>query len=836
MYFSCALQLASVLSNDVVACKPACDSESSDDECSHPSVTNNASNSFDNYHSSVNNSENDCTSCDECTSISSEVEDNDECNSDSEIADGEENDKEEHSNSPHLHDYTDISVTQAVILIIAFKIRHGLNNTVINDLLQLLHLLLPVPSSLPRTYYLFKKYFSYTAPVYHFCCLNQSCKSLIVPPANVCHICDHPFSEKECLDKGSFFLTLDLASQLKSVLETKGVGDKVVDTSVERNTVCDIWNGSFYREFNILNAGLKKLTLTWNCDGVPLFKSSKNSLWPIRCMINELPFSVATNYVLLAAIYFGKCKPCMTSLLEPFVNMINNINEVGGVKWFHPIEYKLISSHIYASFCCCDAPARCQVQGINQYNGEYGCSWCLEKGNMIQKGRGYTRVYDTTDKPQCCRTHDLMFEHGVRSTEHVNVKHVMGVQTLSPLFNLQKFDMVKSFVPDYMHCVLLGIVRQFLSMWFDSKYHEQSWYIGTKSNIIDQRLLSIKPPCDIKRLPRSVKFAQMWKASECKNWLLHYSVYALHNVIANKYLRHWLLLVDSLYLLLGTEVTGNIVDRAELKLLRFIRDVPILYGKEFMVYNVHQLIHLCDSVRTCGPIWRTSAFPFESNNLQLLKLFAGTNYVPVQIAESMCLLRSIPVYVKEFETSNNSGSYCVVQLLNRWLRGYPLLFRAVKVHDMVLLGIPLVRSLHGFELSVLRHYNINLFDEKGEFFKRVIIRNRVFCTLEYGSQLKTASYFVQLKNGHVGCIESIVKLPRHKCFIFVRLYENENTNALCFGICTDALNIRLTRKTNVLVAVQTEDIIHKCIFLQEQLINEENWFLFSCQPNVIEKD
>ena len=48
-------------------------------------------------------------------------------------------------------------------------------------------------------------------------------------------------------------------------------------------------------------------------------------------------------------------------------------------------------------------------------------------------------------------------------------------------------------------------------------------------------------------------------------------------------------------------------------------------------------------------------------------------------------------------------------------KGPSFIVQAVKVHDMVFLGITVVRSLHAVELSVLCHYNINMFDEKGVF-------------------------------------------------------------------------------------------------------------------------
>jgi hypothetical protein len=39
-----------------------------------------------------------------------------------------------------------------------------------------------------------------------------------------------------------------------------------------------------------------------------------------------------------------------------------------------------------------------------------------------------------------------------------------GVQFVSTLIKLPKFKMVWGIVPDYMHCVLLGILRRFLNI------------------------------------------------------------------------------------------------------------------------------------------------------------------------------------------------------------------------------------------------------------------------------------------------------------------------------------------------------------------------------------
>ena len=54
---------------------------------------------------------------------------------------------------------------------------------------------------------------------------------------------------------------------------------------------------------------------------------------------------------------------------------------------------------------------------------------------------------------------------------------VHGVKGPPMLMKVPKLDIVKSFVIEYMHC-LQGIIKAMLSFWFDSRHHEESYYLG----------------------------------------------------------------------------------------------------------------------------------------------------------------------------------------------------------------------------------------------------------------------------------------------------------------------------------------------------------------------
>ena len=66
----------------------------------------------------------------------------------------------------------------------------------------------------------------------------------------------------------------------KEMLSNRFTRIKVNDSNFE-----DIYDGSIYKE--LINKGFfsdsNNISLTWNTDGVPLFKSSKLSIWPFFC-------------------------------------------------------------------------------------------------------------------------------------------------------------------------------------------------------------------------------------------------------------------------------------------------------------------------------------------------------------------------------------------------------------------------------------------------------------------------------------------------------------------------------------------------------------------------
>lgn len=78
-----------------------------------------------------------------------------------------------------------------------------------------------------------------------------------------------------------------------------------------------------------------------------------------------------------------------------------------------------------------------------------------------------------------------------------------------------------------MHCALLGVVRQFVSLLLDLVHHLSPWYLGRHLTILNFKLLTIKPPGKFSRAPHSVSERKFWRATEHKSFLLYYSLFVL---------------------------------------------------------------------------------------------------------------------------------------------------------------------------------------------------------------------------------------------------------------------------------------------------------------------
>ena len=292
-----------------------------------------------------------------------------------------------------------------------------------------------------------------------------------------------------------------------------------------------------------------------------------------------------------------------------------------------------------------DAPAKCGVQNFTQYSGFYGCPYCLEKGETCWiSERGHKIIYpfnlDSDTGHSTERTHNQTLEFG-KAAQTETAKSgkpfsYFGVKGLTWIMYFPRFNVIKGMAIDYMHAILLGVVKMLTTLWFDKAYKKFPWCIADKASIIDQQIKCINMPNCISRLPRSItEDLSNWKASEYRSFLLFYSVPVLWRTLPDEYFQHYLLLVHAIYLLLQESISPSDILTATKLLKQFYLQIRSLYGARYQTFNVHNVIHIVQCVVDLGNLWANCCFFYEDYNGDLRNLFHGTQHIDIQIVTAI---------------------------------------------------------------------------------------------------------------------------------------------------------------------------------------------------------
>lgn len=92
--------------------------------------------------------------------------------------------------------------------------------------------------------------------------------------------------------------------------------------------------------------------------------------------------------------------------------------------------------------------------------------------------------------------------------------------------------------------------------WFSPTNSGKDYFVGKKLKVISKRLMSIKPPDFLERLPRDLeKHYSDLKATDYQAWLLYYCLPCMNGILPEKYLQHVALLAEGIHIMLGDAIT-----------------------------------------------------------------------------------------------------------------------------------------------------------------------------------------------------------------------------------------------------------------------------------------
>ncbi|XP_069103063.1 uncharacterized protein [Argopecten irradians] len=559
---------------------------------------------------------------------------------------------EEDTDKLPLYDGAQISLGESVLMMMGFVRKHNLTGEAFSDLLELIHLHCKEVNLLPDSVYRLKKWFHHLniTPKKHFYCgkclvyISQNCDKC--PNSK----CGKTFQGKK--DK-SFFVEVSLIEQLKKLFKRtdfRGILQKQFHRAKDRNltnNITDIFDGLFYQSaLKTHKFTSNDITFTWNTDGVPLFKSSKTSMWPLYLAINELPYKMRRNpeNLLLVGLWIGPKKPEMLTFLQPFINDLEQLEK--GIEIETPSDQSDgVDNIIFRGFLIsgtADLPAKCIVHNMVQFNGKYSCPCCLQPGETAKSGRGicYVFPFDFNDPTGPKRTHHESLQLAEFAVN--GGKAELGIKGPCWFTKLGAYDFVKSNCIDYMHCVLLGITKRLINLWFSKEHAGKPFNVSDKVDKVDSKIVKLQPPMTISRAPRTIAELKYWKASEYRSFLLFYGPIVLMNVLCSQYYDHFLLLSGAIFILLKDSVEHQELEQAEDFLEYFVATFTGLYEPRFLTLNFHLLLHLPGNVRQMGPLWGYSCFPFEDANGFLMKLVKGTQSVHSQLIDSIAIMHSLP--------------------------------------------------------------------------------------------------------------------------------------------------------------------------------------------------
>ncbi|XP_011685304.1 PREDICTED: uncharacterized protein LOC105448453 [Wasmannia auropunctata] len=711
---------------------------------------------------------------------------------------------------------SNLKTSDVLLMVLGFSIRFGLSYKARQALIHMIKTMAgPEFKDWTISEHLFSRAFNPPdkARQYHFFCdlcqrlLHSATKNELKNNETcICEKCEttHALS----LNSSNYFISIDLHYQLQIVLNNEFLRQNIIqykqNIKPNNKNIHDVHDGLLYKSLiEKIPENREILTCTFNTDGAPIFNNSKQSLWPIFIIINELPPNLRGKYPLLAGLLITTKEPnskIMNLFMKSFVRQCEILGD-SGIKWKN-VAGESWNFIIKPLLSCVDSVARPVLQNRFQFNGYYGCSWCYSPGKFEEN----TMRYLLQENDPEIRTHTTYLKNMKEAM--ISNRTIKGVKGFSVLSNLPHFDMIWGFPVEYMHGVLLGVVKQLWKMLIDHKCPIH--LTPRQQKEVNKRLLNITPPHEIHRSPRSLTGQKCkWKASEWRSWILFYCIPCLTGILDDQAVQHIALLSKTIFILLQTSISEAELSECEYNMLKFVGLFQVMYGDKYVTFNVHSLLHLVQSIRFSGPLWTTSTFPFENGNYILKQQIHSPKGLYEQISNRFIQRNNFLSMVEEISSSNTCTDYCQsIFLKNRTEK-----FCRSMDNKAVFLGTGV------YDDDCIRYAKD---DQSARTFDRCIYNNIIFHGTGYEQPKKT---------------NNTVIITRQKKFAQILKFLYTNTASYAKVIYLQVENIpeipglhimELFKKTNIEL-LNIKDILEKCI-----LIDVKCKTYISRLPNTIE--
>lgn len=336
----------------------------------------------------------------------------------------------------------------------------------------------------------------------------------------------------------------------------------------------------------------ESIIIDFSTDGAKVNKGSKQ-FWPIQYRV----LNIEDKRPIIAGIFLGDHKP--SNVFEFFEQFVHEVSEVrnNGIL----IEGRRIFLTIHCFIA--DAPARAFALNHAGHNSSKPCSKCKVDGRHYMN----REIFEGT-------THQLRSNDEYRNM--VDDDHHVGRSPLNELL-----DLVTRVPFEAMHSLWLGNVRKAISANIYGKYKLQRMS-ARKMEIVNSRMLNLAMfcPSDFNRRPQKMSAFCAFKATEFRQIALYTAPSIFKNVFEDDPYKHFLLLHVVSRLLVSKATSPEKLSFCQKALETYVTLCEVIYGLQFLSYNIHCLLHLVSDVENLGDLESFSAFAYENSMPEFRKL------------------------------------------------------------------------------------------------------------------------------------------------------------------------------------------------------------------------
>ncbi|XP_043467520.1 uncharacterized protein LOC122501822 [Leptopilina heterotoma] len=322
---------------------------------------------------------------------------------------------------------------------------------------------------------------------------------------------------------------------------------------------------SILREYKRKGITLNHVRLGINVDGLPIFKSTNEGLWLILC--SELN----SKQVYPVGAFFGRGKPNdANEFLKQFIDEATKVINDG---------LKEENVRVSIEYLSCDTPAKAFILYLKGHTGYDSCTKCNIEGVYVlhERKRQENKKGKGKKSGNTCFPGIGPFKLKTDDNEIDSDVH--------PIFaDLPGFGFISSVPLDYMHLILLGVMKRLITLWIKGPTTVK---ISTNQvNSISKKLLTLRHSCPVEfaRRPRGLFDCVHWKATEFRTFLLYTGPIVLKNILKSDVYAHFILFHSAVTILVNDNHIrdANNIDYAHDLLTQFVKEFPSIYGKRYV--------------------------------------------------------------------------------------------------------------------------------------------------------------------------------------------------------------------------------------------------------------